>query len=262
MRMDAKDLEEGRIGSVPSIEEYPAVHERHRIFPEIFEDREHKNILDISAGIGVVGNNIKKDYNANILCNEISNSCLKVMKKAGLRTISFDLDREENIFPLKDGAFDAVICLATIEHIIHIDRFVEEIYRRLKSDGRLYLSAPNYTGFLYLMPFLITGRTFHNPLKEESRYEFYAHVRYFTYKTMLEFMAQFGLYAEKVYLALPKESSKFMKLKSKSPLKGKLFQSFMHLLYFLLGPRWASEPVICFKKVNAACDANYSVKII
>jgi 2-polyprenyl-3-methyl-5-hydroxy-6-metoxy-1,4-benzoquinol methylase len=177
------------------------------------------------------------------------------MTDQGLQTVSFDLDDDTKPYPFLDGHFDAVISLATIEHLLHIDHFITEIERILNNQGYLYISTPNYSGLLYMLPFLISGKTFHDPLKEPSRYEFYAHIRYFTYKTLLEFVPNFGFKAETVYLPIPKSSSKYVQLRNKSKGKAFLFKHLMKALYVLLSPRWASEPVICFSK-NGKSDGN------
>ena len=247
MRTDAVELEEGRLDGIESMEDYSCVHERHRIFPDIFEGRAHRSILDISAGVGVVGKRVKDSYNDEVVCNEISPTALKTMERAGLRTISFDIDDASQPFPLSDGCFDAVISLATIEHLVHIDHFVQEIRRILSNEGRFYVSAPNYSGLLYLIPFLLTGKTFHDPMSKEQRYEFYAHIRYFTYRTLVELVSSFGFALEAVYLGLPKESSKYKKLQDRSRLLANLFRTSMKLVYWI-SPRWASEPVLCFRK--------------
>lgn len=67
-------------------------HERHRIFPALFEERKHKKIIDISAGIGAVANRVNKYYNADIICNELSPKCIDSLQELGLKTMSFDLD--------------------------------------------------------------------------------------------------------------------------------------------------------------------------
>ncbi len=251
MRPDSILLEEKRLSGIESQDQYQSLHERHRIFPAIFENRGHKRILDISAGVGIVGKRIKDYYpDAEMICNDVSETALKTMQKAGLQTVSFDIDLDNGKYPLPDCSFDAVISLATIEHIIHIDNFIKEIYRILSPEGHLYISTPNYAGLLYLLPVLLTGRTFHNPQNDESRYEFYGHVRYFTYTTLLEYITPFGFEAQATYLGVPKTSSKFIKMQKKSPLKALAFKSFLTMLYKCYSPRWASEPVVCLKKTE------------
>jgi len=262
MRKDAIQLEEKRLQGINDIKDYSSFHERHRIFPAVFENREHKRILDIAAGVGVVGKRIQDHYKAELLCNDTSPTCLKTMKKLGIATISFDIDDEKKTFPFTDDHFDAIIALATIEHLIHIDHFLKEIHRILRDDGHLYISAPNYSGLLYLLPFLLSGKTFHDPMSEPSRYEFYAHVRYFTYRTLLELVSSYGFVAEAVYLAIPGDSSRYQALKSKSKSRAFAFRFIIKSIYKLFSPRWASEPVICFQKTSGKFDRNLKLRKI
>lgn len=248
----AVDLEETRLQEIQNVSDYQMIHERHRIFPELFENRNHKNILDISAGVGVVANRIKEKYNAELLCNDLSPKALSILNKNGHKTISFDLDENKKTYPLPNAEFDAVISLATIEHILDIDHFLSEINRILKDGGYLYISAPNYSGLTYLLPFIKSGKTFHDPLKKEDKYEFYSHVKYFTYRTLIEVASQSGFEAEAVYLGVPMEGSRFLNLKNNAPLKAWLYKYSMLTIYKLFSPRWAAEPVICLKKKTNA----------
>ncbi len=244
MRVDSRQLENQRLSGL-SLDNYPFYHERHRIFPAVFENRSHKRILDISAGIGVVARQIKEQYPCDLFCNEVSEVCLNELKKLNVPVTSYDLDTEGRI-PFEDNSFDAIICLATLEHLINIDNFVQELNRILKEEGRLYLSVPNYAGWKSTLT-ILRGRSFHDPLHEPSRYEFYAHVRYFTYKTLLEYMAHFGFIADSTYLALPQSSSKIKRLRSKFPFIIPVLRALSGFTY-LLSARWHEEPVICFAK--------------
>lgn len=247
MRKDTIQIEEMRLDGINTIEDYPDFHERHRVFPEVFENRKHKRILDISAGVGCAAKRIHENYPAELLCNDITPTCLKILKKEGLSTVSFDLDDPEQPFPFPDGYFDAIICLATIEHLIHVDHFIQEVHRILIPDGYLYISTPNYASIGHLTRFLLKGKTFHNPLADSAheRYEFYAHVRYFTYLSLVEYVSSFGFVPETVYLALPGGSTRYLAL---SKPKALAFRFTMNVLYHLLSPRWAAEPIICFRK--------------
>ncbi len=264
MRNDAVQLEETRLQAIRSIQDYPDVHERHRVFPAIFEDRHHKTIIDLAAGVGCAAQRIQENYPADLLCNDITPKCLTILNQLGLRTVSFDLDDCEHPFPFPDGHFDAIISLATIEHLLHVDHFLKETHRILSRDGYFYLTSPNYAALSYLPRFLLAGKTFHDPLSKSSRtrYEFYAHVRYFTYRTLLEFVSSFGFIPDTVYLARPGGSTRYQALYAHSRLKALAFRSAMMLMYRFLSPRWASEPILCFRKSGSTVDHRFRKVIL
>jgi len=246
MRADAVSLEAGRMNDL-TIENYPWIHERHRVFPQVFEDRKHRRIIDLSAGIGIIAKRIRENYDCELVCNEIDKSCLQQLNTLDVKVTSFDLDTN-GLLPLESNSFDAVLCLATLEHIIHTDNFIKEMHRILDKDGRLYLTVPNYSSIYYLIP-LLKGRTFNNPLDPIDQYEFYAHVRYFAYHTLIDLFNSFDFHVDTVYLALPKESSRYQKLKEQSRFKAFLFRNGARLIYSL-SPRWHPGPLMCFSKAN------------
>jgi SAM-dependent methyltransferase len=44
--------------------------------------------------------------------------------------------------PVEDGAFDTVLCVAVLEHVINPDECVAEMFRVIKSGGRIIASVP------------------------------------------------------------------------------------------------------------------------
>jgi len=255
MREDAVRIEEERLQTVETIQDYNALHERHRIFPAVFEDRQHERVLDLAAGVGCSATRIKDGYPAEVVCNDISPKALTILDQLGLSTVSFNID-DEKPFPFPDGDFDAVVALATIEHIINIDHLMQETRRILVDGGHLYISAPNYAGLYYLLPFVWSGRTFHNPLVDPERYEFYAHVRYFTYRSLVDYVSAFGFVHEATYLGVPSESSAYKSLYSRSKPKALAYRWGLSTVYHLLSPRWAAEPVLCFRKEDRLTGSN------
>lgn len=244
----AVHLEETRLQDITGVEDFDMFHERHRIFPAVFENRNHKRVIDLSAGIGAAADRVNKYYDTELVCNELSPKCLDSLKRLGLKTTSFDLDDTKKHFPIGNGEFDAVISLATIEHLYNTDHFIAEIRRILTEDGYLYLSAPNYNAINYLIPLLLKGNTFHDPLNPKEKYEFFGHLRYFTHISLIKYITRHGFTAVSVYLGKPKMGSRYLRFKSKHKIGAAIYKALMLILYYVFPARWASEPVICFKK--------------
>jgi hypothetical protein len=97
---------------------------------------------------------------------------------------------------------------------------------------------------------LLKGKTFHDPFGERSKYEFYAHIRYFTYKTLLEYVTHFGFSIDTVYCPLPEGSTKFKSIKEKNRSLAVAIRLFFQGLY-LISPRWHQEPILCFSQNGA-----------
>jgi len=50
------------------------------------------------------------------------------------------------LLPFKSESFDVVTTLTVLEHIVFVDRFLEEMNRVLKPDGLLIICCPNWAG--------------------------------------------------------------------------------------------------------------------
>lgn len=249
MRADAIEIEERRLEGIEDIRDYRWFKERHRIFPAVFEDRHHKKIIDLSAGVGCAARRIRDQYSTDIVCNDITPTCLKVLRKLDLETVSFSIDDLDVPFPFPDGHFDCIVSLVTIEHLLNVEHFLKETSRILAPGGFLYISAPNYGAPEYALKLLVTGRSFHDPLGPvEDAYEFFGHIRYFTYKTLRDYVTSFGFTLDTVYIALPAGSSRYQALYERSKLLALSYRYLMWTRHHLLSPRWASEPVLCFEK--------------
>ncbi|MBI5351461.1 MAG: class I SAM-dependent methyltransferase [Chloroflexi bacterium] len=249
MRKDSIKLEESRVAD-SGLVDYPPFKERHRVFPAVFESRNHRKILDLAAGIGYVTQRLLDHYPATIISHDVSPSCLKNLHLRGAPTLSFDIDNAEISFPFASGTFDAVISLVTIEHLLFVNEFLSELNRILCDGGYLYISTPNYAAPEYLAGPVLHGRAFHDPISPASRYEFFAHVRYFTFKTLGGLVDSHGFALDSVYIALPDGSDRYQKLFKQSKLKALTFRSLMWVKAKLLPLYRSSEPILCFQKTS------------
>ena len=98
-----------------------------------------KRVLDAGCGKGRYASILKRRFpSAEITAMDISAAMLRHVP-AGIRTVQHGiLD-----MPFADGTFDAVICVETLEHVVHIEEGVKELVRILAPQGTLVVIDKN-----------------------------------------------------------------------------------------------------------------------
>src|SRR5688572_13713504 len=76
-------------------------------------------------------------------------------RRDGVRFLRLDLDGP---LPFADGAFDAVVSLEGIEHLLSPARCLAEFCRILRPGGRLVLTTPNVNNVQSRWHYLVGGR--------------------------------------------------------------------------------------------------------
>ena len=104
---------------------------------KIFSSKiKNKKILDYGSG----DQRYKKFF-----INNNSYSSLDV-KKSGYKKIKknqFIIDGHiKKILPIKESAYDIIICTEVLEHVIHLDFLIKEFKRILKKNGSILITTP------------------------------------------------------------------------------------------------------------------------
>ena len=119
---------------------------RYHAVRELVKD---KVVLDIASGEGY-GSAILATSAQSVFGIDIDPEVVKYaqQKYAGTRNIEFLIGQAENI-PLPDRSIDVVVSYETIEHLGQSaqERFLQEIKRVLKNDGKLVISTPDKTNY-------------------------------------------------------------------------------------------------------------------
>lgn len=144
-------------------------------------------LLDVGCGEGFiidfVRNRVTKTYGL-----DKSVKCLKRAANKGIITKCIDLDNER--IPYGDNYFDVVICLDVIEHIRDPIKLLKDIFRVLKLEGKLILSAPNIRFSDYLFQLIVKG---HFPITSENKSAYDGgHIHYFTFSDLKEILRNLG----------------------------------------------------------------------
>lgn len=101
-----------------------------------------KEVLDVACGTGY-GTYLLSQVASQVIGADISleilSSALRRYHSANLHFVCLDAQR----FPFKQGSFEVIISLETVEHLVEPKAFLEECVRVLRPGGILVLSTPN-----------------------------------------------------------------------------------------------------------------------
>ena len=103
-------------------------------------------VLDLGCGNGQntfkAAKKVKK-----VVGVELDDALLKIAKETAtakkLQNVSFEKADLEKRLKYKNNAFDKILFLDVLEHLINRDQILDEIKRVLKADGLLFLGVPN-----------------------------------------------------------------------------------------------------------------------
>ena len=118
----------------------------------IFDNFENKDILDAGCGAGFYSFHALKQ-NANVIAIDASQNMLNyVKKKDKLKKIKlFKADLRNGLPFIESNSQDFIICSLVLHYIENWETIINDFYRVLKNNGKLYISIHHpFTDFLYL----------------------------------------------------------------------------------------------------------------
>lgn len=173
------------------------------------------------------------------------------MRAMGHEVASGDINRERPDYhfvdmaaklPFDDAAFDAVLCLEGVEHLVDPVMFIAELARVIRPGGHVVLSTPNVMNLYSRLHFLFTGAYYQfNPAAVppvapgESADR--GHVFPLSYIQLSYLFGEYGMGVKRV-------------------LGDKYKRKYLFLLYILLLPAvWVATRWIMLKKGDPRADA-------
>lgn len=206
--------------------------EYERVVPLLIPD-DNLKVLDIGCGEGLIACLVKKKTN-HVIAMDIVDKYGKIIKQ---RNIDFIKHNAEIFpYPFKNKEFDVITTLSILEHLYRPDKCLSEIYRILKGDGRLVICLPNYASIIHTWNNLL-GKSFHS-INDE--YNFYGHIKYFTYSSILKLLTLKGFFVQTVICPLPTITKRYRVL----PRWQKVPIRIMLNICYRISPRWCQAPII------------------
>lgn len=98
-----------------------------------------------SLGMNIVGKTLdigcgNKPYKSFFKSDEYIG--LEIDTPENRKRKSADYFYDGNVFPFEDGTFDSIVCNQVLEHVFEPNKFLSEVARVLKKDGRVLLTVP------------------------------------------------------------------------------------------------------------------------
>lgn len=143
-----------------------------------------RKVLDVGCGEGNFGALIKKEYGAEVWAIEYnSEAVIKAKEKLDHVLVG---DAIELIEELECGAFDCVVILDLLEHLVDPFSFLKKAKHLLNDTGCIVLSVPNV---LYI------SNLYHFLIKKDWKYNNHGildvtHLRFFTKKSLIKILSE------------------------------------------------------------------------
>ncbi len=99
----------------------------------------NKRLLDVACGQGTLLAEAEKYMQTYGV--DISKQAIEKAKKIAKQTV-FKISAGEKL-PFKDGFFDYIACMGSLEHFVDMDSALKEMKRVLKVDGKVLIHVPN-----------------------------------------------------------------------------------------------------------------------
>jgi 2-polyprenyl-3-methyl-5-hydroxy-6-metoxy-1,4-benzoquinol methylase len=137
-------------------------------------------ILDVGCGTGVNAKELAAGGHS-ITGIDISSVAIEKFREAGFEGHQCDITQG---FPFPEDSFDVVYASEVIEHVVDTAAFFSETFRVLRPCGKLVLSTPNSSFWVYRL-FVLAGKTV-------TDVQHPGHVRFFSKKGLEQFMTKAG----------------------------------------------------------------------
>lgn len=107
------------------------------------------DILEIGSGLGTYSESIINDFpNSMITLTDISKPYLTNLEtkfsSKNVTVIKLDLNNHEDFVKIGYNKFDSIIAINVLEHVKNDEFALEELFKMLKTNGRLIILVPAY----------------------------------------------------------------------------------------------------------------------
>lgn len=148
-----------------------------------------KKILDLGCGVGTLGENIKRDNDAEIIGVELDRMMAEIARKKLDRVIVGDVERIRLEDHLSPDYFDCIVFADILEHLKEPWSVLKGTTKFLRDEGIIIASIPNIRHYATILDLAIKG---YWPYTERGIHD-RTHLRFFTLTNIEEMFQSAGL---------------------------------------------------------------------
>jgi 2-polyprenyl-3-methyl-5-hydroxy-6-metoxy-1,4-benzoquinol methylase len=152
--------------------------------------KNRQKVLDVGCSSGQMGRLIKQRFGSYVYGIDISARNIEIAKKHLDKAFVVDVEKE---FNLDEKEFDVIIFADILEHLYSPLDCIEKFMKYIKPGGYFILSIPNVANWYVRLKLL-----FGNFDYESSGILDETHIRFFTFKRIVQMLNNAGLKIEKV----------------------------------------------------------------
>ncbi|KAM3103229.1 class I SAM-dependent methyltransferase [Phormidesmis sp. 146-12] len=148
------------------------------------------NLLDAGCGTGVFSCAVKPQITGQLIGIDASRFALEKARQYGFDKTHLVKDFCTQPFPLENASVDFILCKDVFEHLLDPLHLLKEFRRVLTPKGYLLINVSNHFPLMARIKFLFTQDIgTWNYFPSANCWNF-PHIRFFNYKTVLEFLSQ------------------------------------------------------------------------
>jgi 2-polyprenyl-3-methyl-5-hydroxy-6-metoxy-1,4-benzoquinol methylase len=159
-----------------------------------------QRLFDLGCGDGALAwkakSKFQQVYGIDISENAIKQAIEKQEKRADKDFFTFQTYDADDGLPFEDSFFDAVTCIAVLEHTAHPPTLLKEIKRVLKIGGELVLLVPNDLWLPYRLQYL-TGKVPASGYVDDLGMD-WGHLHKFNKENILKLLTAVGFHVSNV----------------------------------------------------------------